>query len=76
VSWIEGGPTDLTNLTLLCRYHHHNFEQRGWRCRMTTEGLPAWIPPKWIDREQRPIVHPRIRTKNWTTGPPLRTNSD
>jgi hypothetical protein len=23
--WINGGKTDLRNLTLLCRYHHHNF---------------------------------------------------
>ena len=25
IPWIEGGPTDLNNLTLLCVYHHHNF---------------------------------------------------
>ena len=73
ISWIDGGPTDLSNLTLLCRYHHHHFEHRGWRCRITHDGLPAWIPPKWVDRAQRSIVHPRIRTKNWTTTPPLPT---
>ena len=73
ISWIDGGPTDLSNLTLLCRYHHHHFAHRGWRCRITHDGLPAWIPPKWVDRAQRSIVHPRIRTKNWTTTPPLPT---
>jgi hypothetical protein len=76
ISWIDGGPTDLTNLTLLCRYHHHNFEHRGWQCQITTDGLPAWTPPTWIDRAQRPIVHPRIRTKNWTTTPALPTATD
>ena len=25
IPWIDGGPTDLNNLTLLCVYHHHNF---------------------------------------------------
>lgn len=71
VSWIDGGPTDLTNLTLICRYHHHEFERRGWRCRITADGLPAWIPPKWIDREQRPIVHPRILIRRWNPREPL-----
>ena len=28
VAWIDGGKTDLNNLTLLCRYHHHNFAQQ------------------------------------------------
>jgi hypothetical protein len=65
VSWVDGGPTDLDNLTWLCRYHHHHFEQRGWRCRLTADRLPAWIPPKWVDRDQRPIVHPRILINPW-----------
>jgi hypothetical protein len=71
IPWTDGGPTDLTNLTLVCRYHHHNFQRRGWHCRITTDGLPAWTPPKWIVRAQRPIIHPRIASKNWTTTPPL-----
>jgi len=65
VSWIDGGATDLDNLTLLCRYHHHNFAGRGWACQINSDRLPEWIPPKWIDRHQRPILHPRIRTNRW-----------
>jgi Domain of unknown function (DUF222)/HNH endonuclease len=76
VPWIDGGTTDLDNLTLLCRYHHHNFEQRGWRCRLNADRLPAWIPPAWIDRDQRPIVHPRILTRRWRTGPAGTGGSD
>ncbi len=30
IDWIDGGPTDLDNLTLLCRYHHTHFLQKGW----------------------------------------------
>jgi hypothetical protein len=71
VSWLDGGSTDLDNLTLLCRCHHHNFEQRGWRCRLTADRLPAWIPPKWADRDQRPIVHPRILIERWCPQDPL-----
>ena len=61
VDWILGGLTDLDNLTLLCRYHHTHFLQRGWTCRINTDRLPEWIPPRWIDRDQRPQVNARIR---------------
>lgn len=71
VSWLAGGRTDLDNLTLLCRYHHRHFEQRGWTCRVNADRLPAWSPPRWIDREQRPIVHPRILLRRWKPQEPL-----
>jgi hypothetical protein len=62
--WILGGLTDLNNLTLLCRYHHTHFLQKGWTCRMNADGLPEWIPPWWIDRDQRPQINARIRRLN------------
>lgn len=71
VPWLAGGRTDLDNLTLLCRYHHRHFEQRGWTCRMNADRLPAWSPPRWVDREQRPIVHPRILLRRWRPQEPL-----
>jgi hypothetical protein len=61
LDWILGGQTDLDNLTLLCRYHHTHFLQKGWTCRMNAEGLPEWIPPSWIDHQQRPQINTRIR---------------
>ncbi len=59
--WILGGLTDLNNLTLLCRYHHHNFLSRGWTVRINSDGLPEWIPPYWVDRDHRPMINTRIR---------------
>ncbi len=53
IPWIDGGPTDLDNLTLVCGFHHREFARRGWACRIT-DGLPHWIPPAWLDRDQRP----------------------
>jgi hypothetical protein len=50
--WILGGLTDLDNLTLLRRYHHTHFAQKGWSCRINTDRLPEWIPPRWIDQDQ------------------------
>jgi hypothetical protein len=64
IDWLHGGLTDLSNLTLLCRYHHTHFLQKGWSCRINADGLPEWISPWWIDREQRPQVNARIRRLN------------
>jgi len=61
LDWILGGLTDLDNLSLLCRYHHTHFLQKGWTCRMNADGLPEWIPPWWIDQQQRPQINTRIR---------------
>jgi hypothetical protein len=60
-AWVDGGHTDLDNLTLLCRYHHHNFAARDWACRLNLDGLPEWVPPKHVDPEQRPLVNTRIQ---------------
>ena len=60
-AWIDGGTTDLDNLTLLCRYHHHNFASKGWDCQINADGLPEWRPPWWIDRNRQPLVNNRIR---------------
>ena len=64
--WIDGGPTDLDNLTLLCRYHHHNFEQRGWFCRLNSNGIPEWLPPRWVDPHQTPQTNTRITAAHTT----------
>jgi Domain of unknown function (DUF222) len=61
LDWILGGLTDLDNLTLLCRCHHTHFLQKGWSCGMNADGLPEWIPPWWIDQDQRPQINARIR---------------
>jgi hypothetical protein len=31
---------------------------------MNADGLPEWIPPKWIDQQQRPQINARIRRLN------------
>jgi Domain of unknown function (DUF222)/HNH endonuclease len=65
--WADGGPTDLDNLTLLCRYHHHNFASRGWTCRLNPDGIPAWLPPRHIDPTQTPLINARIQANRYTT---------
>jgi hypothetical protein len=62
IPWADGGATDLDNLTLLCRYHHHNFHSKGWDCTINDDGLPEWRPPAWVDRQRRPLINNRIRS--------------
>jgi hypothetical protein len=42
-------------MTLLCGFHHREYERMGWTCRMhPTDLVPEWIPPPELDPEQRP----------------------
>ena len=59
VPWWRGGPTNIDNLALLCRYHHREFARRGWRCLML-DGMPWWVPPAWRDPDQKPLQNHRI----------------
>ncbi len=70
-AWYDGGDTNLANLTLVCSYHHHQFARRGWQCRINDDGLPVWVPPRWIDRQQRQILNARITINNWDPQDPL-----
>ena len=56
IEWVPDGNTDLDNLCLLCPFHHREFGRRGWQVEMT-DGLPHWIPPRWLDPDQRPRVN-------------------
>jgi hypothetical protein len=29
--WVDGGPTDLANLAMVCRAHHRSVHEEGWR---------------------------------------------
>jgi uncharacterized protein DUF222/HNH endonuclease len=45
VHWIDGGPTDLSNLVLLCRRHHRMVHESGWQLMKTEEGQVITIAP-------------------------------
>jgi hypothetical protein len=45
VHWINGGPTDLENLVLLCRRHHRMVHEGEWQLIKTDEGELVPIAP-------------------------------
>lgn len=53
VHWNDGGPTELPNLVLLCRYHHTFVHQRDWEIITDGGGHFRFQPP---DAQPRPSV--------------------
>jgi hypothetical protein len=43
--WLDGGPTDLDNLTLVCRAHHRAIHDGGWRLIRGPDGRFTATPP-------------------------------
>lgn len=45
VHWVDDGPTDLSNLILLCHRHHMRVHEGGWQLVRTDEGRLLTVPP-------------------------------
>lgn len=43
--WLDGGPTDLDNLILLCPHHHRMLHEHRWRIEGDPKGPVTWIRP-------------------------------
>jgi hypothetical protein len=52
IAFCDGGPTRVDLANLACG-PHHRAKQQGWRT-VIIHGRVGWIPPRWIDPEQRP----------------------
>ena len=44
--WIDGGPTKLHNLVLLCDRHHHVIHQRGWAMKLEPDAALEVTTPE------------------------------
>jgi hypothetical protein len=45
--------TSVDDGALACTANHATFEKMGWRSEMIN-GYAHWVPPSWVDPEQRP----------------------
>jgi hypothetical protein len=55
VHWIDGGPTDLDNLVLLCRRHHVDHHEGAWRMSRAPDGtfVATPSPTRMFTRRRR-----------------------
>jgi len=61
--WVDGGPTSLDNLVLLCRTHHTMLHTTPWLVRLHPEDhRPEFIPPPHLDPQRRPRRRQPLRT--------------
>lgn len=55
VVWVtQNGPTELSNLVLLCSRHHHVLHQPGWHAKLRPDGEFEVTDPDGIVRETSP----------------------
>ncbi|MFG1815715.1 DUF222 domain-containing protein [Kribbella sp. NPDC049174] len=66
-SWIDGGPTAISNLVLLCRRHHIDLHHGHWTITITNGAVhvsrPTWAdPPRITHRaaQGHPPAHARV----------------
>jgi len=52
--WTDDGPSAYENGCLLCRFHHTTIHRGEWTIVWAADGIPEFIPPPWIDPDQKP----------------------
>ncbi len=52
--WLNGGISSYNNGCLLCRHHHTQIHLGHRQIRWATDGIPEFVPPTWVDPEQKP----------------------
>jgi hypothetical protein len=81
IHWIDGGPTALPNLVLLCRAHHIQIHHGHWTITITAGHVhvtrPTWAePPPTRLKRRRPPGTPDIRRASGAPGSPGAAGDD
>ncbi|WP_342782935.1 HNH endonuclease signature motif containing protein [Saccharopolyspora hirsuta] len=53
VSWLDGGPTELSNMVMLCGHHHRTVHAQRWEIAVR-DGRPTFTPPSTVDLSRTP----------------------
>jgi hypothetical protein len=71
VHWLDGGPTDVTNLVMVCNRHHHAVHEGGYRVALATTGA-IWFRPDGEPLNPSPhaveLLGPDIAEQNQAAG--------
>jgi hypothetical protein len=59
--WIDGGPTSLNNVVLLCGHHHRTIHHTPWQVRLADDGKPEFLPPPKAGRPSPDWIRHRHR---------------
>lgn len=60
IHWVDGGPTTLGNLALLCGPHHRVVHHGDWDIHIADDGLPELLPA-YLDAARTPRRNPLRR---------------
>jgi len=55
-----GGETKLSSAALACDHHHYLLHHSDWEIRIAEDGLPEYLPPRWMDLHRTPRRHTRF----------------
>ncbi len=58
--WADGGRTNLENLLLLCRHHHRNLHEGGFRVELAADGSSCFYTPRGARIPEAPLAPIRI----------------
>jgi hypothetical protein len=69
VHWVDGGPTSVANLVLLCGEHHRVVHHTPWQVRLRPDdGLPEFLPPARRDGHRPGRIRHRPRRDRGPAG--------
>lgn len=69
VHHVDGGPTSLDNMVLLCQHHHSEIHRPGWKVFRDSDGHVAFIDARGVDRS-RVVCRPPGRGRQGESPPP------
>ncbi len=67
--WQHGGPTDITNLALVCPYDHALITTDGYTVHLGNTGHVEWTAPTYLDPTRIPATNPLHHPPTLTAQP-------